>query len=262
MAKANRTVPKGATVRASAPDRALDARLARLLRQLEGGATLQRCAEGWLIGGAALEAADGHVLLARDLVEEVRSTQPRGIAAGRNQIRFYRLSAPGRAWLRRRDAAVEPDYRQNRQIAQRTAMIDGTAQTVEVNLAESPVAWLRRRKFITDAQQQAAERLRCDWEMANLAPRISMRWDLSALTSQRGLPQDHLDPASSQIAARVRFEQALDVAGPGLRDILWRVACAGEGLDAAERSLGWPSRSGKLVLALALDRLVMHYRIK
>jgi hypothetical protein len=35
----------------------------------------------------------------------------------------------------------------------------------------------------------------------------------------------------------------------------------GEGLETAERALGWPSRAGKLVLRLALDRLATHYRL-
>jgi hypothetical protein len=43
--------------------------------------------------------------------------------------------------------------------------------------------------------------------------------------------------------------------------VLWRVVCAGEGLGAAERALGWPARAGKLVLELALDRLADHYRL-
>ena len=50
-------------------------------------------------------------------------------------------------------------------------------------------------------------------------------------------------------------------AGKGLADILWRVVCACEGLPDAERALGWPSRSGKLVLKLALERVADFYRI-
>jgi hypothetical protein len=44
--------------------------------------------------------------------------------------------------------------------------------------------------------------------------------------------------------------------------VLWRIVCAGEGLAAAEKALGWPSRAGKLVLGLALDRLADHYQLK
>jgi hypothetical protein len=46
-----------------------------------------------------------------------------------------------------------------------------------------------------------------------------------------------------------------------LADVAWRVLCLGEGLETAERALGWPSRAGKLVLTLALDRLVAHYHL-
>jgi len=39
------------------------------------------------------------------------------------------------------------------------------------------------------------------------------------------------------------------------------VVCACETLPAAEKALEWPSRSGKLVLRLALDRVADFYRI-
>ena len=60
--------------------------------------------------------------------------------------------------------------------------------------------------------------------------------------------------AGSQIDAHRRFHAAIDAAGPGLSDILWRVVCAGEGMRQAETALGWPARAGKLVL-IALDRI-------
>lgn len=50
-------------------------------------------------------------------------------------------------------------------------------------------------------------------------------------------------------------------AGQGLADVLWRVVCAGESLADAERGLGWPSRSGKLVLRFALARVAAYYRV-
>ncbi|MEQ1688237.1 MAG: DUF6456 domain-containing protein, partial [Sphingopyxis sp.] len=37
--------------------------------------------------------------------------------------------------------------------------------------------------------------------------------------------------------------------------------CAGQGMSVAERSLGWPNRSGRIVLGLALDRLADYYRV-
>ena len=58
-----------------------------------------------------------------------------------------------------------------------------------------------------------------------------------------------------------RFHAAIDHAGPGPCDILWRVVCSGEGMRDAETALGWPARAGKLVLTLALDRVADYYRI-
>ncbi|HLZ79794.1 MAG TPA: DUF6456 domain-containing protein [Sphingomonas sp.] len=70
----------------------------------------------------------------------------------------------------------------------------------------------------------------------------------------RGAP-DALDPTLAQMAAKRRMEVALDAAGKGLRDMLWRIVCAGEGMETAEHALGWPARSGRVVFTLALDRL-------
>lgn len=69
------------------------------------------------------------------------------------------------------------------------------------------------------------------------------------------------DLAAGQIDARRRFDDAVAAAGAGLADILWRVVCAGEGMREAESALGWPARSGKLVLTLALDRVADYYRV-
>jgi hypothetical protein len=89
-----------------------------------------------------------------------------------------------------------------------------------------------------------------------------MRWDASP--SGRGArgADAALDATQAQIAAKQRFNAAVDAVGGGLTDILWRVVCAGEGMRDAERALGWPARAGKLVLSLALDRLADHYRIR
>lgn len=133
-------------------------------------------------------------------------------------------------------------------------VIDRT--TVTINRAEAPLAWLLRRGHVTPAQFAAGERLRSDFHLASLGPRVTMRWDPAPVARGAGsLP----DPTETQISARARFDAAAASAGPGLADVLWRVVCLGEGLETAERALGWPSRAGKLVLALALDRLVAHY---
>ena len=136
------------------------------------------------------------------------------------------------------------------------------SRTVKVNLAESPLGWLRARGHVDARQFEAGERLRADYETASLGARVTMRWDVPPRLASRCGPPDVLDPTLAQISARRRFDAAVAVAGPGLSDILWRVVCAGEGLTVAEKGLGWPSRAGKLVLGLALDRVADHYGLR
>ena len=131
-------------------------------------------------------------------------------------------------------------------------------RSVTVNLAESPLTWLHARGHLSDAQFDAGERLRADWERAQLSPAVTVRWDAVRI---RGSGDRGLNPTERQIAAKARFDGALASAGPGLADVLWRVVCAGETLPDAERALAWPVRSGKLVLKLALDRVAGFYRV-
>lgn len=134
-------------------------------------------------------------------------------------------------------------------------------RTVTVNMMESPLGWLRSRGHVTARQFDAGEQLRGDWERAQLAPTVTMRWDAAPIARGSGEAQG-ADPTTRQIAARQRFEAAVAAAGPGLSDILWRVVCAGEGMREAEAALGWPVRAGKLVLGMALDRVADFYGMR
>ncbi|GAA0763898.1 hypothetical protein FHS52_002406 [Erythromicrobium ramosum] len=131
-------------------------------------------------------------------------------------------------------------------------------RTVTVNLSESPLVWLHTRGHLSDRLLDAGEALRADYERAQLSPNVTMRWDPVRVksTGERGL-----SASERQVAARQRFDGAIKAAGRGLEDILWRVVCAGEALPEAEKTLGWPARSGKLVLRIALERVAEFYRI-
>ncbi len=130
----------------------------------------------------------------------------------------------------------------------------GRGRRVTVNMAESPLAWLAARDLVTPRQLEAGERLRADYERAAIAPGTTMRW-APRVDGGGG----RVDPATARLSAKRRFDAATGAVGPGLSDVLWRVVCAGEALPVAERALGWPTRSGRLVLTLALDRLATHY---
>ena len=134
-------------------------------------------------------------------------------------------------------------------------------RSVSVNLAESPLGWLRARGLVSDRQFAAGEILRQDYERAALPQRTTMQWDAAPQgKAARGAPS-HGASTNAQIDAKARFSAAIDRAGAGLSDILWRVVCAGEALPGAEKALGWPARAGRLVLTLALDRVADYYRV-
>ena len=122
---------------------------------------------------------------------------------------------------------------------------DASPRSVTINVTESPLGWLFARKFITRREYEAGERLRCDWERAQLSQRVTMSWDAAPVARGRGGAGGQPDLSGSQIDAKRRFDSAIAAAGPGLTDILWRIVCAGEGMRDAETALGWPARSGR-----------------
>jgi len=158
----------------------------------------------------------------------------------------------------------------NRILAERPLPRDGAdrrrkskaVRTVTVNLAEAPLGRLRARGLISARQFDAGETLRADWERAQLAPPLTMRWDAAPADRNARAAPDPAPPTLKQAAARRRFDAAVAAVGRGFTDLLWRVVCAGEGMRDIETALGWPARTGRVVLGIALDRLADHYRIR
>jgi hypothetical protein len=70
----------------------------------------------------------------------------------------------------------------------------GARRSVTVNLAESPLSWLRARGHMSARQFEAGERLRADYDTAALGPRVTMRWDPSPRSGGRRGPPEGLDP--------------------------------------------------------------------
>jgi hypothetical protein len=131
-------------------------------------------------------------------------------------------------------------------------------RTVRVNVRENVLDWLASRGMVSERQQRAGERLRVDFERAGLGAKVTMNWDSAPVAKARSGARAG-DASLARIDAHRRFHGAMDAVGPGLGDICWRVICGGEGISGAEKGLGWPARSGKLVLGMALDRLARFY---
>jgi hypothetical protein len=182
------------------------------------------------------------------------------------------VTAAGRARLARLAAASSGDdlgsFRsQHFAITQRAGNpeADAGGRGVVINEAESPLAWLARRKgrdgqpMVTSAQFQAGERLRADFTFAQLTPRMTVDWASPSAGSAGSRAGGPAALADTVIAARQRLRRALDAAGPEFAGLLLDVCCFLKGLEDVERERRWPSRSGKIVLQLGLDRLARHY---
>lgn len=228
----------------------------RLIAALDAGRAVRRAGEGWAAGPLAAPASLVADLKRRDLVREDGDRLVLTAAGAGWSARYARPDAPNRL-LTERTLAPDPAIPARPGTGRKPA-----SRSVTVNLAEAPLGWLKARGMVTERQFEAGERLRADWEVAGLAPSVTMRWDQSPSPGGRRAAPTGIDPTLAQISAKRRVEAAMEAAGPGMRDVLWRVACAGEGLEGAEKALGWPKRAGKLVLLMALDRVADYYGIR
>jgi hypothetical protein len=113
--------------------------------------------------------------------------------------------------------------------------------------------------MIESHQLQAGERLRVDFTRAHLMPRTTSNWSNPVPMDRRSGSFRTAFPSETVIAARQRVQHALEAVGPEFAGLLLDVCCFLKGLEIAERERGWPARSAKVVLQLALDRLARHY---
>lgn len=142
---------------------------------------------------------------------------------------------------------------------------DGRRRRTRVNIAESPLLLLARRRdgagkpFLSSGMVAAGERLCEDFELAQMGPRVTQNWT-GFMTSGIDVSRSGGGYRGGSESARDRVAMALRDLGPGMGDIVLRVCCFLEGIELTERRLGWSARSGKIVLRLALMRLERHYQ--
>ncbi len=260
-------------------DETLDREARRVLRRLsEPGAVLAVAAEmdkavvvrdgegGQTTRTAVVDRAVAQALALKDWIA----------CAEPGRIARYRITSAGRAAVSRMLAEAEnaasgfgeaqlPFQLQN-DGAKETAFGTGTCtrRKLRVNLAESPMTALARRKdrngqpFLSSDLVAAGERLREDFELAQMGPRNAQNWErfLTGPVDERCRSGDALGGSQG---ARDRVANALRDLGPGLGDVALRCCCFLEGLEMTEKRMGWSARSGKIVLRIALQRLRQHY---
>lgn len=163
-----------------------------------------------------------------------------------------------------------PFQAQHRFFAEREVMAeDGSGvRRLRFNLAESPLSVLGRKRdkdgvaYLPAELIEAGERLREDFELAQMGPRVAQNWDRFLTAGGRGQMLAGAGQAEGPQDARARVAKAMEALGPGLSDIVFRICCFLEGLETAEKRLGWSARSGKVVLKIALERLAQHYGLR
>lgn len=217
-----------------------------ILQASQAGLSLGRGSHG----EAALDELDRRDLVVRD---------------GRGRAT---ISEPGRAHLRRERAVDASRFSaQHRDLVAAEIPGETGPERVVVNAGESPLDWLRRRRdrdgepLIDAAAFTAGERLRRDLTAAGMLPSVTARWD-GAVASGAGGARDPAGATDAVVAARQRTRAALAAAGPDFAGLLVDLCGFQKGLEAIERERGWPARSGKVVLRLALRQLARHYGLE
>ncbi|WP_322788016.1 DUF6456 domain-containing protein [Shimia gijangensis] len=189
------------------------------------------------------------------------------------RISRYHITATGRSALNRMLAEAE-NQAQGFAEAQAAfagpnlsgAVMPAKGRPMRFSIADSPLTALARRRdksgapFLDEDLVVAGERLREDFELAQMGPRDTTNWK-RFLDGQN--PEDYVTDTGvkgTPAMARERVVQAIRELGEGLSDVALRCCCFLEGLETAEKHLGWSARSGKIVLRIALMRLSEYYR--
>lgn len=234
--------------------------------EMDKAVVLRDMPDGRSLRTAVLERAVAHAFTLKDWIT---CRKP-------GRVSTYEITSAGRAALRRmideedRRRQSPPDASaafgdQHRVWGERTVMEEDGPRKLRYNTAESPVGVLGRRRdrdgkpFLEPDLVEAAERLREDFELAQMGPRVAQNWDRFLTGADRGAFQPDSGLGEGPGQARGRVAAALRDLGPGLGDIALRCCCFLEGLEVAEKRMGWAARSGKIVLRIAFMRLRRHY---
>lgn len=177
------------------------------------------------------------------------------------------ITSSGKQLLHSLKLKLETDVPKARECDHDVQMInlEWQTQTVIVNIAESPLALLYRlskqtgKRFLSDEEFQAGERLRADFTRGNMLPSITANWDAITSKRSRGERGGVADLSDHALDCRSRVDKALKAVGPELSGVLLDICCFLKGLELVERERIWPARSAKMLLKTALSILHRHY---
>ena len=175
----------------------------------------------------------------------------------------FQLTQDGITYLKR-EAMDNGHADQHREMVDVPVMVEQRIETAKKNLNESPLARWRRPQthcgeaLLNEREFTAGERFRDDYARSSLVSRMTVDWAIQPSGGSRAC-SDFNDAPISAIAAKDRVMNALDALGAELGRIITDVCIREVGLGRLESEGGWPQRSGKVALKLALGRLADHY---
>lgn len=218
-------------------------------RDMESAVVVREDSEGQSIRTAVVERAVAQAMALRSWISSSNSDA---------RIVRYSVTAEGRRAFRELTANQENNARLGRDQPEADPAAAGSAANPRYIVVENPILSLSRRKdkngkpFISKEQLSAGEHLRQDYELSGLSVE-----DLQLAKDQLAIANASLPKGVT--SARQRLKQALDDLGPGLAEAAFECCCLQRGLEVTEKKMGWSSRSGKIVLRIALTRLLRHY---
>ena len=139
---------------------------------------------------------------------------------------------------------------------------------VDVRNEKSVLDWLRRRRqkdgrqMISEIEYRAGDRIRKDFWQARMTPNITMNYSSAFGGMNSSFGGDRaLNLQQAALDARERVRIALDAVGSDYSNLLIDICCLDKKLTDVELQSGWPKRSGKVILQLALRQLARHYKM-
>ena len=192
----------------------------------------------------------------RDLVARLSRDRALQLAVDGVLTLGANLCVPGpraSAWLATQRGSVRADETAAPEVA-RVAL---------VSLDESPLARLAAARegeapFLLAHQVAAGERVRLLVERARLSPRLTMSYEATR-TAGGGGATGPADISDSAVDARRKLDDVARLLPPDCRGVVFDVCGLLKGLQLVETERGWPRRSAKMVLRIALEQLATHW---
>ncbi len=239
-------------------------KLARVLKYCAGGAELEPVTN--VIDNSAAK-------LARKGKRPIPFTIAELETLERNQLlektpHGWSTTRTGVFHLKRLLSEVDEFLGQHQHPGEKTIVEKGQISHHLFNEAESPLSRLHCRKgadgkpYLDEHCFNAGERLRMDFTRGQLVQQVSSNWSISAIGGSSSGASGLADLTNAAMAARRRFEQAIEAVGPELAGVMLDICCFLKGLERVEKERSWPPRSAKLMLKTGLLILARHYGLE